>query len=146
MVLTIYDKTGKARMSVSPNDSSTQEKEIQGDNVLTLSFTYLAYVALDVNDYCDFMGERYWLQERYTPKEENAGKWVYNLKLYGVESLIKRFLVLETTDGNADVGICSSCDVVDGQEGSKSQYDCRCYQCHGSHILDPVFGILFHMP
>lgn len=89
-------------MSVSPNDSSTQEKEIQGDNVLTLSFTYLAYVALDVNDYCDFMGERYWLQERYTPKEENAGKWVYNLKLYGVESLIKRFLVLETTDGNAE--------------------------------------------
>lgn len=102
MQLTIYDKNGNAKVSLSPNDSSTQQKEIQGDNILTLSFTHWRYISLDVNDYTDFEGERYWLQERYTPKEENEGKWTYDLKMYGLESLIKRFLVLETTDGNAE--------------------------------------------
>lgn len=102
MQLTIYDKNGNAKVRLAPNDSSTQQKEVQGDNVLTLSFTHWSYITLDVNDYCDFQGERYWLQERYAPKEENKGKWTYDLKLYGVESLIKRFLVLETTDGDAE--------------------------------------------
>ena len=27
-------------------------------------------------------------------------EWVYDLKFYGIESLVRRFLVLETTDGN----------------------------------------------
>lgn len=102
MELTIYDKNGKAKAKLAPNDSSTQQKELQGDNVLTLSFTHWSYITLDVNDWCDFQGERYWLQERYAPKEENKGKWTYDVKLYGVESLIKRFLVLETTDGDAE--------------------------------------------
>ncbi|MCB6272305.1 hypothetical protein, partial [Bacteroides cellulosilyticus] len=57
---------------------------------------------LDVNDYTDYLGERYWLTERYTPKQVNEGEWDYDLKLYGVESLIKRFLVLETTDGDTN--------------------------------------------
>lgn len=102
MELTIYDKDGKAKVRLAPNDSSTQQKEIEGDNVLTLSFTHWLYITLDVNDWCEYEGERYWLQEKYTPKEENKGKWTYDVKLYGVESLVKRFLVLETTDGNAE--------------------------------------------
>ena len=40
MVLTIYDKYGTARTDISPGDGSTQQKEVQGDNVLTLSFTH----------------------------------------------------------------------------------------------------------
>ena len=32
----------------------------------------------------------------------SEGEWEYNLKLYGIESLIKRFLVLETTDGDTN--------------------------------------------
>lgn len=87
---------------MAANDSSTQQKEVQGDNVLTLSFTYYEPLALDVNDYTEFEGERYWLTERYTPTQRSEGEWVYDLKLYGIESLLKRFLVLETTDGNAE--------------------------------------------
>lgn len=102
MVITIYDSKGNKRADFAPNDSSTQAKEIQGDNVLTLSFTHYEYVILDVNDYADFCGERYWLTERYRPKQVNEGEWQYDIKLYGVESLIKRFLVLETTNGNAE--------------------------------------------
>lgn len=102
MLLTIYDKAGTKRADVAVNDSSTQSKEVQGDNVLSLSFSYYAFLPLDVNDYTDYLGERYWLTERYTPKQVSEGEWEYNLKLYGIESLIKRFLVLETTDGDTN--------------------------------------------
>ena len=102
MLLTIYDKGGVARAEVAADDSSTQQKEIQGDNVLTLSFTHYAHIALDVNWYTDFEGERYWLQEKYAPKQKNESEWSYDLKLCGIESLIKRFLVLETTDGDEE--------------------------------------------
>ena len=102
MVLFLYDRNGKKRADIAADDSSTQVKEIQGDNTLTLSFTHYAPIALDVNDYTDFMGERYWLTERYKPAQKSEGEWKYDLKLYGIESLLKRFLVLETTDGDAE--------------------------------------------
>ena len=102
MVLTIYGKDGRRKADIAANDSSTQTKAVQGDNMLALSFTHYAHIALEVNDWCDFIGERYWLTERYAPKQVSESEWTYNLKLLGVESLIKRFLVLETTDGNAE--------------------------------------------
>ncbi len=102
MVLTIYDRNGRKRADIAADDSSTQVKEVEGDNVLTLSFTHYEHVPLDVNDYTDFMGERYWLTEKYAPKQKSEGEWTYDLKLYGIESLVGRFLVLETTDGDAE--------------------------------------------
>lgn len=102
MVLTIYDKYGTARTDISPGDGSTQQKEVQGDNVLTLSFTHYEHIPLDVNDYVDFEGERYWLTEKYAPAQKSEGEWSYDVKFHGIESLIKRFLVLETTDNNAE--------------------------------------------
>ena len=87
MLLTIYDKAGTKRADVAVNDSSTQSKEVQGDNVLSLSFSYYAFLPLDVNDYTDYLGERYWLTERYTPKQVSEGEWEYNLKLYGIEGM-----------------------------------------------------------
>ena len=102
MVLTIYDKYGTARTDISSGDGSTQQKEVQGDNVLTLSFTHYEHIPLDVNDYVDFEGERYWLTEKYAPAQKSDGEWSYDVKFYGIESLIKRFLVLETTDNNAE--------------------------------------------
>ena len=58
MLLTVYDSNRQAKAVLSPDDSSTQVKAIQSDNVLTLSFTLYEYVALEVNDYVDFEGER----------------------------------------------------------------------------------------
>lgn len=99
MLLTLYDQYGSVKATLSPNDTSTQDKEIQGDNVLSLSFTLYEYVGIDVNDYVDFEGERYWAVEKYLPNEKSTVEWEYNVKLYGIESLIKRFLVLKTVDG-----------------------------------------------
>lgn len=102
MIITIYDKSGIARAEISAGESSTQQKGVQSDNVLSLSFTHYEYIALDVNDYVDFDGERYWLTERYVPAQKSEGEWVYDVKFYGIESMIKRFLVLETTDNKAE--------------------------------------------
>lgn len=102
MLLTVYDSNRQAKAVLSPDDSSTQVKAIQSDNVLTLSFTLYEYVALEVNDYVDFEGERYWLQERYLPEERSTQEWKYDVKFYGIESLIKRFLVLNVVDGDPE--------------------------------------------
>lgn len=102
MVLTIYDKAGNRRTELYANDSSTQTKEIGGDNVLTLSFTLYEYIELDVDDYTDYEGERYWLTERYRPKQKSTKEWSYDLRLYGIESLIRNILVIKRVDGEDD--------------------------------------------
>lgn len=98
-MIEIFGNNGQLKCRVEPGSSSRQDKSLQGDNVLSLSFTHYAFLNLDVNDWCDFEGERYWLQEKYLPRQKNTKEWEYDLKLYGIESLIKRFLVLNNTDG-----------------------------------------------
>lgn len=102
MLITIYDKVGNPKVELSPNDSSTQATEIQGDNVLTLSFTHYEHIDLDVDDYADFECERYWLTEKYRPKQKSTKEWSYDIKLYGVESMIKRLLVIKTVDNEEE--------------------------------------------
>lgn len=70
MLIKIYDKTGILKAELSPENSSTQVKEIQGDNVLSLSFTLPRHIALDVDDYADFMWERYWLTSSTVPSRK----------------------------------------------------------------------------
>ncbi|MBD5220445.1 MAG: hypothetical protein HDS72_09495, partial [Bacteroidales bacterium] len=102
MLITIYDRLGNLKTELSPNDNSTQVKEVQGDNVLTLSFTHYDHIELEVDDYADFEGERFWLTEKYRPKQNTRKEWVYDVKLYGVESMLKRLLVIKSVDGEED--------------------------------------------
>ena len=98
-MIEIYGSNDRLKCQVEAGSSSQQDKALQSDNVLSLSFTHYAFLELDVNDWCELAGERYWLQEKYLPKQKNEHEWEYNIKLYGIESLIKRFLVLNNTDG-----------------------------------------------
>lgn len=98
-MITIYGKDGNVKIDAPCDDSSAQSKELQGDNVLTLSFTLYRHVALEVGDYADFMGERYWLMEEYRPGQKSTVEWKYDVRLYGLENLANRFLVLNRTDG-----------------------------------------------
>lgn len=99
-MITIYGSDGIAKAQIATDDNSTQVKKIQGDNILTLSFTLYEHIALEVNDYTEFQGERYWLMEQYKPEQLSTVEWKYDVKLYGIESLLKRFLVLNDTDGD----------------------------------------------
>lgn len=102
MLIKIYDRSGDFKAEVAPADSSTQTKRIQGDNLLTLSFTHHKHITLDVYDYVDFMGERYWLCEAYRPVQKSTMEWVYDIKLYGIESLLRNFLVVKHIDNEED--------------------------------------------
>lgn len=99
MILTLYDSYGNVKGRIEPDGSSTQEKEIQGDNLLNLSFTLYEFIPVDVNDYIDYGGEHYRAVEKYVPAKKSTVEWEYSLRLYGIESLIKRFLILNNTDG-----------------------------------------------
>ena len=98
-MLAIYSQDGQKRLDAPCDDNSTQTKEVQGDNVLSLSFTLYEHIPLEVGDWCEFRGERYWLMERYRPEQKSTVEWAYSLPLYGIESLLRRFLVIDDTDG-----------------------------------------------
>lgn len=70
--------------------------------MLSLSFTLYEHIALDVNDYIDYRGERFWLMEQYVPRQKSTVEWVYSVRFCATESLIGRFLVLKTVDGEDD--------------------------------------------
>ena len=81
MILTLYNQAGEVKTIIAASENSTQEREIQGDDVLALSFTLYEHVELEVNDYVDFCGQHYRMLERYRPEQKNSQEWVYNVKL-----------------------------------------------------------------
>ena len=99
MVIKIYDREGNEKAEVSPNDNSTLVTEIEGDDVLSLSFRHYGNVVLEVDDYVDYGGERYRLCERYRPRQKSTVEWEYDLKLYGAGSLLRNILVIKRVDG-----------------------------------------------
>lgn len=99
MVIKIYDREGNEKAEVSPNDNSTLVTEIEGDDVLSLSFRHYGNIVLEVDDYVDYGGERYRLCERYRPRQKSTVEWEYDLKLYGAGSLLRNILVIKRVDG-----------------------------------------------
>ena len=98
MELNIYNKEGKLKVTVSPADSSTLTEGLMTDSILSLSFVHFGCIALDVNDYIDFLGKRYWMLEAYIPNQKSTIEWNYSTKFYGIESVIRRALCLKTVD------------------------------------------------
>lgn len=99
MELNLYNRKGVLKLTVSPSENSTRQKRLMGDHVLGLSFTAFECVPLEVYDYVDFEGARFWVMEEYVPAETSTVEWEYDVKLYGIESLIKQALVLKLVDG-----------------------------------------------
>ena len=100
MELKVYDKSGSLRVVLSPSDNSTQQEILQGGNIFSLSCTSYECTPLEVNDFVDFCGKRYWVAEQYIPKMKSTREWTYSVQLLGLESLIRRFLVLKLVDGD----------------------------------------------
>lgn len=99
MELKIYNRKGALKLTVSPSDNATRQKRLMSDHVLNLSFTAFECMPLEVYDYVDFEGVRFWIMEEYAPKQSSTVEWEYDCKFYGMESLAKQALVLKTVDG-----------------------------------------------
>lgn len=102
MELKIYNRKGVLKLTVSPSDNSTRQKRLMGDHMLGLSFTAFECVPLEVYDYVDFEGVRFWITEEYAPKQTSTVEWEYDCKFYGIESLMRQALVLKIVDGEND--------------------------------------------
>lgn len=100
MEINIYKQNGTIRATVSPADSAATNEELMSDTVLTLSFTHYEYIRLKVNDYVDFLGKRYWLLKNYRPVKKSSIEYQYDVKFYGIESKLKKSLVLKMVDGD----------------------------------------------
>lgn len=99
MKLTIYQKGGTVREIIAPSDNSTLTHAAMGEHVLALSFTLDKYIAFEVNDYVDFEENTYTLLEAPQPSMKSTQEWSYDLKFHGIESELKRALVLKTASG-----------------------------------------------
>lgn len=82
MELKIYDKANNLRLTASPNSSSAVTEEIGGECSVSASFTYIAYVPLDVDDYIEIEGVHYKVKSRYRPKQKNTQTYEYSVKFY----------------------------------------------------------------
>lgn len=102
MELTIHSQNNALKLTIAPSDNSTRQKQLMADHVLSLSFSAFECVPLDVYDYVDFAGVRFWTVEEYVPKQTSTVEWEYDCKFYGIESLIKQALMLKTVDGEND--------------------------------------------
>lgn len=102
MELKVYNRKSVLKLTVSPSENSTRQKRLMGDHVLGLSFTAFECVPLEVYDYVDFEGVRFWITEAYAPKQTSTVEWEYDCKFYGIESLMRQALVLKLVDGEND--------------------------------------------
>lgn len=102
MELKVYNRKGVLKLTVSPSENSMRQKRLMGDHMLSLSFTAFECVPLEVYDYVDFEGVRFWITEEYAPKQTSTVEWEYDCKFYGIESLMRQALVLKIVDGEND--------------------------------------------
>ena len=98
MELKIYSKEGKLKLTATPDSNSAATCGIQEESVLSLSFTAFECVTLEVYDYADFLGRRYWILERYQPKMNCDSEWSYSVQLSGVEGLTTQVLMVNPDD------------------------------------------------
>lgn len=102
MELNVYSKEDVLKLTISPSDGSTRQKRLMGDHALSLSFIAFACVPLEVYDYVEFEGARFWIMEEYAPKQSSTVEWEYNVEFYGIESLMRQALVLKLADREND--------------------------------------------
>lgn len=103
MELIIYNKTGKAKKTVSPDSSSLWAQEVCVENAVTVNFTTWEFFVLSVGDYIEVGGQRFKIKKEYRPKQSNKQKYTYNAKFYGREHDTEDLLFCRLNQGEDDL-------------------------------------------
>lgn len=103
MELIIYDKTGKAKKTVSPDSSSGWAHEVCVENTITVNFTTWEFFILAVGDYISIDGRPFKIKKEYRPRQINKQKYTYNLKFYGREHDTEDLLFCRLNQGDDDL-------------------------------------------
>ena len=99
----IYNKTGKAKNTVSPDSSSLWAQEVCVENAVTVNFTTWEFFVLSVGDYIEVGGQRFKIKKEYRPKQSNKQKYTYNAKFYGREHDTEDLLFCRLNQGEDDL-------------------------------------------
>lgn len=100
MKLNIYSKENSLRLTIEADSNNVASCGIQEDSILSLSFSTFECVPLEVYDYIDFEGDRYWVLERYIPQMNSRRSWSYSVQLHGVPGLASQTLMVNTADAD----------------------------------------------
>ena len=103
MKLKIYSIDGILKLTVAPENNNAESLGIQEESTLALSFTGFECIPLEVYDYAEFQGRRYWVTERYIPKMNTSKEWKYSVSLFGVEGLAAQTLMVNPSDDDNPV-------------------------------------------
>jgi hypothetical protein len=66
---------------IKPDATSVQQKQVMGDNVLTVSFTHPENPSFQVGDYCTVYEERYQLNQPALAKKLGENRYQFSLRL-----------------------------------------------------------------
>jgi hypothetical protein len=91
------------KLSVAPGDNGACSCGIQEESILAVSFTAFECIALEVYDYADFEGRRYWILERYLPQMNARREWTYSIRMSGAEGLAGQTLMVNPEDDDNPV-------------------------------------------
>ncbi|MDR0937994.1 MAG: hypothetical protein LBN29_01375 [Mediterranea sp.] len=99
MELKIYSLSGTLKLAASTADSSRWNRELMVENAVSCTFTWPAYVPLEVGDYITLAGVRFSIKAGYKPKQKSTQEYTYNVKFYAPEHDAERVMYLNLTDG-----------------------------------------------
>lgn len=82
MTIILYDSRGDKRLEIAPSAGDRCTHELLGIGQIALSFTSHAYTEVEVGDYVDYLGVRYYALVSYMPEMVSTIEYRYSLTLY----------------------------------------------------------------
>jgi hypothetical protein len=111
-MLEIYSQTGALKAAIEPSDSSVQDNGLMVGNVLKLSFTLWEFVQLTVNDYIDFLGQRFYLLEDYRPEVISTLEYRYDVEFSDISGKAKNAIVQKNYEDDDEIMFSLTGDVA----------------------------------
>ena len=102
-MLEIYSHSGELKATIEPSDNSVQDIGLMADNVLNLSFVLYEFVRLEVDDYIDFLGVRYYVSEEYRPEVVSSLEYKYDIKLPDISGKAKNAIVRKGYEDDEEI-------------------------------------------
>ena len=99
-MITFYDGTNSAFLTVETDDSSYRSKQLMGENVLEIHYSMTSYLELPVGAWCDFEAERYTLESPADFTVHGDRNYAYKVVMYGAQSRLRRYRMRDTTIQN----------------------------------------------
>lgn len=101
MITILKYYSNEVRAVVNPSDASVQEKEVGGQNTVTLSFSYPIHIDFRVGDHCVIFSEQYYVSQRPVKIKTANREFEYTLYLEGEQHKLgrTRYFTYSSTNG-----------------------------------------------